>query len=137
MARSDSDAANDHVREARDALRKIQTGRIWFGEAAECLNPIIEAIRALDRLAGLDNAASAKHVDEGPCEACTSQTPKLMSDVLTEQGFPLPQVARVKDGTPCDMKNCPEPAVGFLSIRGVLWAVCRPHAEQKASEADA
>lgn len=54
--------ANDHVREARDALRKIQTGRIWFGEAAECLNPIIEAIKALDRLAGLDNVRVTKEV---------------------------------------------------------------------------
>lgn len=51
---------NDHVREARDALRKVQTGRIWFGEAAECLDPIIEAIEALDRLAGLDNMRKAK-----------------------------------------------------------------------------
>ena len=82
-------------------------------------------------------AATGQHVDDGPCEACTSQATPALSDVLTEQGFPLPQVARVKDGTPCDVKNCPEPAVGLLSTRGVLWAVCRPHAEQKASEADA
>lgn len=82
-------AANDHVREARDALRKVQTGRIWFGEAAECLDPIIDAIKALDRLAGLDNATGAKHVDEGPCEACTAASRRRLTlgDVPEEVTF--------------------------------------------------
>lgn len=44
---------------ARDALRRVQTGRIWFEPYSNCLNPIIAAIKALDTLAGYDNTSTA------------------------------------------------------------------------------
>lgn len=53
-------AANDPVREARDALRRVQTGRVWYEPYSDALNPIIEAIKALDVLAGHDNVRKAK-----------------------------------------------------------------------------
>jgi hypothetical protein len=46
--------ATGEVREARDALERVQKGRVWFEPHSDCLNPVIEAIAALDKLAGYD-----------------------------------------------------------------------------------
>jgi hypothetical protein len=88
----------------------------------------------------------SSHVDEldRPCPACTGEPMRLGAPctmnadcraVLHAHGCPHDpgHPARVRDGRPCDVKNCPEPAIGLIDRRGVLWAVCRTHAESEVS----
>lgn len=50
---------SDDVRKARDALVRVQKGRVWFEPYSDALDPIIAAIKALDKLAGYDNVREA------------------------------------------------------------------------------
>ena len=45
------------VQEARDALERVQKGRVWFEPYSTCLDDIVAAIKALDKLAGYDAVA--------------------------------------------------------------------------------